>query len=166
MAARLLLLFIIAPIIELFLLVKVGGIIGVLPTIALVLLTAIIGSQLVRRQGLGVMNRIRAAQARGETPALPMLDGAALLLAGLFLLTPGFISDALGFLLLIPKLRERLARTLVARVVIFSPGSGGGFGRGPFGGTSADDGTIEGEYQRKSDRNERARHDNRLDRDD
>lgn len=165
MAARLLLLFIIAPIVELFLLVKIGGIIGVIPTIALVLLTAIIGSQLVRRQGLGVMNRIRAAQARGEAPALPMLDGAALLLAGFFLLTPGFISDALGFLLLIPRLRERLARSLLSRFVILTPGSGGGFGRSPFGGGTGD-GTIEGEYQRKSDRANSARRDNRLDRDD
>ena len=165
MAARLLLLFIIAPIVELFLLVKIGGIIGVVPTIALVLLTAIIGSQLVRRQGMGVMNRIREAQARGEAPALPMLDGAALLLAGFFLLTPGFISDALGFLLLIPKLRERLARTMLSRFVILTPGAGGGFGRGPFGG-GGDDGTIEGEYQRKSDRSDRTGPDNRLDRDD
>ncbi|AWN16904.1 FxsA family protein [Salinisphaera sp. LB1] len=164
MAARLLLLFIIAPIVELYLLVKIGGIIGVIPTIALVLLTALIGSQLVRRQGLGVMNRIRAAQARGEAPALPMLDGAALLLAGFFLLTPGFISDALGFLLLIPQLRMRLAKNLLSRFVILTPG-GGGFGRGPFGG-GADDGTIEGEYQRKSGRADGARHDNRLDRDD
>ncbi|HET7315675.1 FxsA family protein [Salinisphaera sp.] len=144
MAARLLLLFIIAPIVELFLLVKIGGIIGVIPTIALVLLTAFIGSQLVRRQGLGVMNRIRSAQARGEAPALPMLDGAALLLAGLLLITPGFISDTLGFLLLIPKLRERLARMLLSRVVILTPG------RGPFGG--GDEDTIEGEYRRKPER--------------
>ncbi|KEZ77664.1 FxsA family protein [Salinisphaera hydrothermalis] len=163
MAARLLLLFIIAPIVELFLLVKIGGIIGVVPTIALVLLTAIIGSQLVRRQGMGVMNRIREAQAHGEAPAVPMLDGAALLLAGFFLLTPGFISDALGFLLLIPKLRQRLARAMLSRFVILTPGNGG-FGRGPFGG--ADDGTIEGEYQRKSDRSDRPGPDNRLDRDD
>lgn len=164
MAARLLLLFIIAPIIELFLLVKIGQIIGVIPTIALVLLTAIIGSQLVRRQGLGVMNRIRAAQARGEAPALPMLDGAALLLAGFFLLTPGFISDTLGFLLLIPRLRERLAKSLLSRFVILTPG-GAGFG-GSSSGDGANDEPIEGEYQRKSGRADGARHHDRLDRND
>ncbi|WP_423821017.1 FxsA family protein [Salinisphaera sp. SPP-AMP-43] len=159
MAGRLLLLFIIAPIVELFLLIKIGGVIGIIPTVALVLLTAAIGSQLVRRQGLEVMNRIRSAQARGEAPALPMLDGAALLLAGFMLLTPGFISDALGFVLLVPKLRQQLARSLLSRFVILSPGGmGGGPQRGPFD----NDGTIEGEYQRKGEHERRE--DNRLNR--
>lgn len=165
MAGRLLLIFIIAPIVELFLLIKVGGVIGFIPTVALVLLTALIGSQLVRRQGLEVMQRIRSAQARGEAPALPVLNGAALLLAGFMLMTPGFISDALGFLLLVPKLRERIARMLLSKVVIMTPAGGPGFGnasgaRGPF---DDSDGTIEGEYQRKS---EAHRHDNdRISRD-
>lgn len=159
MAGRLLLLFIIAPIIELFLLIKIGGIIGIIPTVALVLLTAAIGSQLVRRQGLEVMNRIRSAQARGEAPALPMLDGAALLLAGFMLLTPGFISDALGFVLLVPKLRQRMARSLLSRFVILTPGGmGGSTQRGPFD----NDSTIEGEYQRKGE--QERRDDNRLNR--
>ena len=82
MALRLLILFIALPIIELFLLIKIGGVIGFFPTIALVILTAVIGSQLVRRQGLTVLARIRESQARGEMPALPMLDGAALLHLG------------------------------------------------------------------------------------
>lgn len=154
MAARLLLLFIVFPIVELFLLIKIGSLIGVIPTVALVLLTAVIGSQLVRRQGLGVMQRIRESQARGEVPAVSMVDGGALLLAGFFLLTPGLISDTLGFLLLIPKLRERLARKILSRVVVFGQnGAAGGFGgaRGPFGRHGANDDSIEGEYRRKSD---------------
>lgn len=154
MAARLLLLFIIAPIVELWLLIKIGGMIGIVPTIALVLLTAAVGSQLVRRQGLAVMQRIREAQGRGEAPALPVLNGAALLLAGFMLLTPGFISDAIGFCLLVPKLRERIARALLSRVVIMQPAGGfGGPGSrgGPFG---ANDDTIEGEYERKSDKSD------------
>lgn len=151
MAGRLLLLFIVAPIIELWLLIKVGGMIGIIPTIALVLLTAAIGSQLVRRQGLAVMQRIREAQSRGEAPALPVLNGAALLLAGFMLLTPGFISDTIGFFLLVPKLRERIARALLSRVVIMHP-AGGGFA-GPGGRSSgSNDGSIEGEYERKSER--------------
>lgn len=145
MAARLLLLFIIAPIVELYVLIKIGGLIGVVPTVALVFLTALIGSQLVRRQGLDVMRRVRASQAHGEAPALPLLDGAALLLAGLLLITPGFISDTVGFILLIPRLRRHLARRLLARVVIINPG-------GPWpGGGDAGDGPIEGEYERKSE---------------
>ncbi|WP_348762624.1 FxsA family protein [uncultured Salinisphaera sp.] len=166
MAGRLLLLFIIVPIIELFLLIKIGGIIGLLPTIALVILTAVIGSQLVRRQGVEVMGRIRAAQARGEAPALAMVDGAALLLAGFFLLTPGFLSDALGFVLLVPKLRQRVARTLISRVVVMAPNMRGGpsFGSAGGFGQQANDDTIEGEYQRKPDP---ARRDSdRLSRDD
>lgn len=153
MAGRLLLLFIIMPIVELFLLIKIGGIIGIVPTIALVLLTAVIGSQLVRRQGLTVMQRIKDTQARGEAPALPLVDGAALLFAGFMLLTPGFLSDALGFALLVPKLRERLARAILRRVVVFSPGSGFGSQgpRGPFGGPGD---SIEGEYERRRDTSE------------
>ncbi|WP_158583423.1 FxsA family protein [Salinisphaera sp. Q1T1-3] len=166
MAARLLLLFIIAPIVELFVLIKIGGLIGIVPTIALVLLTAVIGSQLVRRQGLTVMARIREAQARGEAPALPMVDGAALLFAGLLLLTPGFISDILGFCLLVPNLRERIARGLLSRLVILAPGgrgagAAGGWRRGPGSGR---DGSIEGEYQRKNDPDRS--HDDRIGRGD
>lgn len=158
MAGRLLLLFIIGPIAELYVLIKVGGLIGVIPTIALVLLTAALGSHLVRRQGLEVMSRVRSAQMRGEVPALPALDGAALLFAGMLLITPGFISDTLGFLLLIPKLRDRIARALLSRVVVFTPG-------GPAGGRRGGDGTIEGEYKRKSDSHKK--HDNDpLDHDD
>lgn len=163
MAARLLLLFIVIPVVELWLLIKVGSMIGVVWTLALVLLTALIGSQLVRRQGLSVMQRIQAAQARGEAPALPVLNGAALLLAGLMLLTPGFVSDTLGFLLLVPKLRERIARGLLSRVVIMTPGGMGGAGRGgPFG---QNDSSIEGEYKRKSE-SERKADNERISRDD
>ena len=151
MAARLLLLFIIAPIVELWLLIKIGGMIGIIPTIALVLLTAVIGSQLVRRQGLSVMQRIRESQRRGEAPALPVLNGAALLLAGFMLLTPGFISDALGFVLLIPKLRERIARALLGRVIIVQPpGDNARYaGRGEAQHHQPD--VLEGDYQRKED---------------
>ena len=154
MAGRLLLLFIIIPIIELFLLIKTGGLIGLFPTIALVILTAIVGSQLVRRQGIEVMSRIRAAQARGEAPALAMIDGAALLLAGFFLLTPGFLSDALGFVLLVPKLRQRVARALISRVVVMAPNMGPA-GFSTRGGFADNDDTIEGEYQRKPENAER-----------
>ncbi|GAB3684481.1 FxsA family protein [Salinisphaera aquimarina] len=150
MALRLLLLFIVLPIVELMLLIKVGGLIGFLPTIALVIVTAFVGSQLVRRQGLTVLQRIRESQARGETPALPLLDGAALLFAGFMLLTPGFISDAFGFVLLIPGLREKIARRLLSKVVIMqaAPGAGARYaGRGEA--RSKPSSVIEGDYQRK-----------------
>ena len=151
MALRLLILFIALPIIELFLLIKIGGVIGFLPTIALVILTAVIGSQLVRRQGLTVLSRIRESQARGEMPALPMLDGAALLLAGFMLLTPGFLSDALGFVLLVPGLRQKIARRLLSRVVIMQPAGGVNeryAGRGQHSRPDPN-AVIEGDYERR-----------------
>jgi|SRR5699024_2194996 len=117
MAGRLLLLFIIVPMIELWLLIKIGGIIGAGWTILLIIATALIGSQLVRYQGLGVIQRSREQQMRGEMPAIPMLEGMALLLAGFCLITPGLISDSIGFLLLIPQLRAWVARRILARAV-------------------------------------------------
>ena len=158
MALRLLILFIALPIIELFLLIKIGGVIGFFPTIALVILTAVIGSQLVRRQGLTVLARIRESQARGETPALPMLDGAALLLAGFMLLTPGFISDALGFVLLVPGLRQQIARRLLSRVVVMTPAGAANeryAGRGTGTSSTRRDphSVIEGDYERKNAEN-------------
>src|SRR5699024_6272544 len=139
------LLFILGPIAELYVLIKVGSIIGVIPTVALVLLTTMIGSYLVKRQGLEVLSRVQSAQARGEVPALPLLNGIALFFAGVLLIVPGFISDALGFVLLIPRLREYIARTLLSRIVIITP-----FGTSAGRRSGFDDGTIEGEYRRKS----------------
>jgi len=98
------------PLFELYLLIQVGSEIGALPTIGLSILTAIIGTYLVRLQGFAVLMRVRDMVDRGETPALEVLDGALLLIAGLMLILPGFLTDALGFLLLIPPLRRRLIR--------------------------------------------------------
>lgn len=108
-----LLLFVGAPLIELYFLIQVGSVIGALPTIALSVLTAIIGGALVRMQGLQVLLRVRQAMDRGEAPALELMDGAVLLVTGFLLLLPGFITDIAGFLLLIPPLR----RALVLRYV-------------------------------------------------
>ncbi len=97
-----------SPLIELYVLIQVGAEIGALPTLGLSLFTAFLGAWLVRQQGFQVLARIQQASARGEVPALEMLDGALLLLAGLVLLLPGFITDLLGFLLLVPALRQQL----------------------------------------------------------
>jgi UPF0716 protein FxsA len=108
-----LLLLVGVPLLELYLLIQVGSEIGALPTIALSVLTAILGTWLVRMQGFAVLLRVRVMLERGETPALEVLDGAVLLIAGLMLLLPGFLTDALGFLLLIPPLRRLLIRRFV-----------------------------------------------------
>jgi UPF0716 protein FxsA len=112
----LLLILIGIPLFELYLLIQVGSEIGALPTIALSILTAIIGTYLVRVQGFAVVMRVRDIVDQGETPALEVLDGALLLIAGLMLILPGFLTDALGFLLLMPPLRRLLIRRAV-RVV-------------------------------------------------
>ena len=115
-----LLLFIGLPLIELYFLIQVGGEIGALPTIGLTILTAVIGTALVRHQGFGVLNRVRESMAHEEIPALEMLDGALILVAGLFLLLPGFLTDAVGFLLLIPPLRQALLKRYVRVVPVAS----------------------------------------------
>jgi UPF0716 protein FxsA len=105
------------PLVEIYLMIKVGSVIGALPTILLSIFTAIIGTWLVRVQGFGIVWRIRDAMARDQIPALELLDGALLLVAGFFLILPGFITDAVGFLLLVPPLR----RWLIARYVPVLP---------------------------------------------
>lgn len=106
------------PLVEIFLLIKVGGIIGAVPTILLVLFTAALGSVMLRIQGLGTLQRIRLALAEDRVPAAELLEGAALLLGGALLLTPGFITDACGFALLLPPVRRWLAARVLQRAVV------------------------------------------------
>ena len=103
-----LLLLVGAPLVELYVLIEVGSQIGALPTILLSVFTAILGAALVRLQGVSVLLRVQETLARGEAPALEMLEGAVLMMAGVMLLFPGFITDIIGFLMLIPPLRRRL----------------------------------------------------------
>ncbi len=103
-----LLLLVGAPLLELYVLIEVGSEIGALPTILLSIFTAILGAALVRLQGVSVLLRVQQTLARGEAPALEMLEGAVLMMAGVMLLFPGFITDAMGFLMLVPPLRRRL----------------------------------------------------------
>jgi UPF0716 protein FxsA len=110
----LLLLLVALPIAELAVLVQVAGSIGVLDTIALVILVSIVGVWLAKRAGLGVVARLRATQARGEAPSRELADGTLILLAAGLLVLPGFISDVAGILLLLPPVRA-LVRTLLLR---------------------------------------------------
>jgi UPF0716 protein FxsA len=109
----LLLLFVGLPLLELYFLIQIGSVIGAVPTIALSIFTAVLGSWLVRRQGFGVLMRVRESLARDEVPALELLDGVLILAAGLVLLLPGFLTDILGFLILIPPLRRWVVRRYV-----------------------------------------------------
>ena len=104
----LILLFIGLPVVELALLFKVHGLVGFFPTVLLVLLTGVVGAALVRRQGLSILLKIQREMSMGNLPAPQMIDGVMLLVAGALLVTPGLITDACGFLLLIPFIRKHI----------------------------------------------------------
>lgn len=114
------LLFLGIPILEIYLLLKVGGSIGALPTVALVVLTAVVGVWLLRLQGYITIARMQNSLNRGELPAETMLEGVMLFVAGALLLTPGFFTDAIGFLLLIPVTRGWIARFMLRRMMVMS----------------------------------------------
>lgn len=107
------LLFLLVPLIEIYLLIKVGSIIGAGWTVFAIIGTALLGAGLLRVQGLSTLQRAQAAISQGEVPAVPMLEGVALAFSGFLLLTPGFFTDTLGFLLLIPPLRQSLIKRLL-----------------------------------------------------
>lgn len=103
---KLLLLFILVPAVELILLISIGQWIGAFPTIALIILTGALGAYLARLQGVQVLNQIRGEFRTGRLPAGSLVDGAMVLVAGAFLMTPGILTDALGLLCLIPATRR------------------------------------------------------------
>ncbi len=112
MFGKLFLLFALVPVAEIYVLVSVGGVIGVFPTIALVLLTALAGAHLARMQGLSTMVRIRENLDQGFMPAEELLDALLIFLAGMALLTPGFLTDLCGLLILLPATRNVFKRWL------------------------------------------------------
>jgi UPF0716 protein FxsA len=101
--------FIVVPLLEIYAFIHVGSLIGAVPTLALIVLTALVGALLVRWQGLGVISDARRSLARDELPLAAVLHGALLLVSGLLLVTPGFVTDAAGFLLLVPSVRALVA---------------------------------------------------------
>lgn len=113
---RLFLLFALVPLIEIYLFIEVGSRIGALNTVAVVILTALLGAWLARAQGVRVLENIRTRMAAGQMPADQLIDGAMILAAGLVLLTPGFFTDALGFGLLVPQVRAWIKEKLKAKI--------------------------------------------------
>lgn len=111
---RLLLLFVVVPAVELVLLIEIGRRIGTLATLGLIVATGALGAYLARRQGLGVLRRMRQETAAGRLPTAPVMDGIIVLIAGALLVTPGVLTDAFGFFCLIPPCRELLKRYLKA----------------------------------------------------
>ena len=136
------LLFLTVPLVEIYLLLEVGSIMGALPTVGAVVLTAVIGAALVRVQGFSTLMRIRESLNRGEVPAVALVEGAFLLVAGALLLTPGFITDAVGFACLCPPLRRFLiTEYLLERLMVAGRASQ----------PSRDGEVIEGEFRREDE---------------
>ena len=104
--------FSIIPVMEIAILIKVGSFVGVTETIAVILLTAVIGAFLVRKEGLTVMYKLRQKISEGVMPAEEILDGVMILIAGALLLTPGLVTDFVGFALVIPPSRRFIKKAL------------------------------------------------------
>ncbi len=159
--------FITVPIVEIAVFIQVGEQIGMWSTIGVVILTAIIGTAMLRQQGLSVLFRIQENLQANRIPVQELFDGVCLVIAGALLLTPGFVTDAVGFLLFVPPLRHWLAGEIGKRAITnanvrytsqtYSGGQGDPFGRGsddrhsrpgrhPGGGP-----VIDGDYQDVTD---------------
>ena len=143
MALVLALLFLALPVAELALIVTVADGIGVLNTFALLVAVSVVGAWLAKREGVDMFVRVRAALDRGEMPSREVADGFLILLAGALMITPGFITDCLAILLLLPPTRAVARRVLLtalvrrARLTVISGGGRGVGGRGFGGGRSA-----------------------------
>jgi UPF0716 protein FxsA len=110
-------LFIIIPVIEIFVLMQVGAVLGVWPTIAMVIFTAWLGAKYVRQQGISTLNSVQTKMAEGQMPSDEIVTGLLLLVAGMFLVTPGFVTDFLGLSLLIPAVRHAIVGSVKAHLV-------------------------------------------------
>ena len=120
MFAQLLALFLIIPLVELYLLIKIGGIIGAFNTVLIIFTTATLGAYLAKSQGLLVLRQIREATSQGYMPGNELLHGLFVLIGGFALLTPGFLTDALGLSMLVPQIREiyvRLAKNMLKKKI-------------------------------------------------
>lgn len=151
---RLALLFVVVPIVELMLLIELGQYIGLLPTLGLVMLTGVSGAWLARAEGVRVFFQFQKEVASGRLPGQALLDGISVLIGGAFLLTPGVITDIVGFSLLLPFTRrwiqrrvqaslERQIETGQVRVVTMGGFGGSGFSAGGFGPGGFTSGGVE-----------------------
>ena len=116
MVAVLFVVFLVVPFLELFVILQVGHAIGALNTVALLILVSMVGAWLVKREGIAVLRRAQERMAEGTVPGRELVDGVLILLAGALLITPGFLSDVLGVLLLLPPVRAVLRGTVTRRL--------------------------------------------------
>lgn len=167
MAALLVLAFLALPILEIYVIIQVGQVIGAWPTVTLLVVESLIGAWIVRREGRRAWRELRAAVGSGRLPSRELADGALVLVGGTLLLTPGFVTDAAGFLLVIPPTRALVRHWLLAYAARRAtraatgafgrplgqrpggragwPGSGQGSSRGPGPGQRPDGRVVPGE---------------------
>lgn len=134
--------FLAIPLLEIYLLIKVGSVFGAFVTVFLVVSTAITGAWLIRLQGLATWQRVQNSLQQGELPAIEMFEALILLVSGALLLTPGFFTDAIGFICLTPIFRRRIALYIVKHSL--AQGARTGTNKG----SAASSRTIEGEFRR------------------
>ncbi len=115
-------LLLVVPIVEIATFIAIGGQIGIAMTLLMILVTAIIGTILLRIQGLGLVREIQSKVAEGQVPGRALGDGAMIMVAGILLLTPGFVTDGLGFLLFVPGVRSIIWNFLASRIKVVGPG--------------------------------------------
>jgi len=136
--------FLVIPIIEIALFIQVGGAIGLWPTLAIVVLTAFLGTWLVRTQGRMALGQLQASFSELNDPTEPLAHGAMILVAGALLLTPGFFTDAVGFLLLVPAVRVAVFRYLRGKITMAQFQMGTGPARPGF---NRNDDIIDGDFK-------------------
>jgi UPF0716 protein FxsA len=137
-----LLILLLIPLIELYLLLEVGSFMGVLPTIFMIVFTGVLGVWLFRQQGFSTLKRFQESTAKGEVPAYEMIEGSILLIGGALLIAPGFFTDMLGFACLIPPLRTAIAHYIVKHYLVVPSHS-------PFSQTPSHRVTLEGEFKKE-----------------
>ena len=145
----LLLIFLVVPLVEIYVLIEVGGIIGALPTVLACVGTAVLGGGLLRYQGFQTLRRAQRNMDRGQIPAMEMFEGVALAMGGALLLTPGFVTDVAGFLYLIPWTRRALIAAALRRMQVRYTSSGPAGGPGGPGASGGARDSIEGEFHRR-----------------
>ncbi len=147
MFQALFLIFLIVPIVEIYLLIQIGSIIGALPTVLFVIMTAIVGAIMIRIQGIATIARVQRQLLQGELPAIEVLEGVILLVCGALLLTPGFFTDSIGFIFLVRPFRLLLIQWFIRKGI--GPFRIGTPPRPP--GQTESSHTIEGEYWKSDD---------------
>lgn len=115
-------LLLVVPIVEIATFIAIGGQIGIALTLLMILVTAVIGTILLRIQGLSLIQKIQSKVAAGEVPGRALGDGAMIMVAGILLLTPGFVTDGIGFLLFVPGVRSAIWSFLASRIKVMGPG--------------------------------------------